>query len=515
MRGTHLSSRRNSRVPRVSGRAMRPTFRLLALAALLAVLVAVAAAVAPAQAASRLVVRGAGFGHGVGMSQYGAFGFATKGFDHAAILRHYYAGADIGTLAGGGEVRVLLKTAGRIVFNSAAGVAGARKLDPGQKYVATRGLDGVITLRSARGRDLGTFASPLAITGAAGGVRVLGTSANGVRDGRYRGNLEVRASALGVSAINAIGIEDYIRGVVAGEMPSGWPQEALRAQAVAARTYALATSKNGDGFDQYADTRSQVYNGIAGETAATDAAVAATTNEIVAFAGKPIATYFFSTSGGRTENVENVFIGAAPAPYLTSVEDPYDDASPRHKWVRQMSLRSAQRRLGALVKGSLTRIRVLRRGRSPRVVSAQVVGTGGRTSVSGPTLRRKLGLYDTWARFTVITANATRGDGNAPATPATPATPVAPGAPAVAPTGGAVPSARAASLGDSAGMLHGRVDPAPAGSWVTVQRWSGTRWVARFDVPVGVAGTYSARLRIGGLYRVRFAGESGSPVRVG
>ena len=184
---------------------------------------------------------------------------------------------------------------------------------------------------------------------------MLGTSANGVRDGRYRGNLEVRATALGgVSAINAIGIEDYVRGVVAGEMPSGWPQEALRAQAVAARTYALATSKDGDGFDQYADTRSQVYNGIAGETAATDAAVAATASEIVAFAGKPIATYFFSTSGGRTENVENVFIGAAPAPYLTSVEDPYDDASPRHTWVRQMSLRSAQRRLGSLVKGSLT-----------------------------------------------------------------------------------------------------------------------------------------------------------------
>jgi len=293
---------------------MRPIFRHLALPALLAVALAVVAAVAPAQGASRLVVRGAGFGHGVGMSQYGAFGFANKGFDHTAILRHYYSGAEIGTLTGG-EVRVLLKTATRIVLDSATGVAGARRLQPGQKYVATRGLGGVITLRSSHGRDLGSFASPLTITGGAGGLRVLGTSANGVADGRYRGNVEIRATSLGgVSAINAIGIEDYIRGVVAGEMPSGWPQEALRAQAVAARTYALATSKNGDGFDQYADTRSQVYNGIAGETAATDAAVAATASEIVTFAGKPIATYFFSTSGGRTENVENVFIGAAPAP---------------------------------------------------------------------------------------------------------------------------------------------------------------------------------------------------------
>ena len=484
--------------------------RSVLLAALLSTLVAVVAT--PAHAASSLVVRGAGFGHGIGMSQYGAFGFAERGSSHGAILRHYYSGTQIGRLEGGGQVRVLLKTASRIVFGSATGVAGERKLDPARRYVATRGLSGAVVLRSSGGRSLGSYASPLSITGDGGGVRVFGRSANAAVDGRYRGNLEVRASALGgVSAINALGIEDYIRGVVAGEMPSGWPQEALRAQAVAARTYALATSKNGDGFDRYADTRSQVYNGIVGETAATDAAVAATAGEVVAYQGKPIVTYYFSTSGGRTENVENVFLGAQPAPYLTSVEDPYDDASPRHKWVRRMTLRAAQRRLGSLVKGSLTRIRVLRRGRSPRVVAAQVIGTGGRTSVSGPALRSKLGLYDTWARFTVITANATRGDGSAPTpTPASPEQAV-PAAPA---TGGAVPSARAAALRDSVASLTGRVAPAPAGSWLTLQRWTGTRWVARFDVPVGAGGRYSARLRAPGLYRVRFAGESGPHVRV-
>ena len=483
---------------------MRSTLLCAAVAALAAVLVAVAAA--PAQGASRLVVRGAGFGHGIGMSQYGAFGFAERGTDHGAILRHYYSGTEIGKLDGGGQVRVLLKTASRIVFGSAARVAGGRRLDPRRRYVAVRGLSGTIGLRSSSGRNLGTFASPLAVEGAAGGIRVHGRSGHAAVDGRYRGNMEFRASSLGgVSAINAIGIEDYIRGVVAGEMPSGWPQEALRAQAVAARTYALATSKNGDGFDQYADTRSQVYNGIAGETPTTDEAVAATAGEIVAYAGKPIVTYYFSTSGGRTENIENVFLGAAPAPYLTSVEDPYDAASPRHKWVRRMSLRSAQRRLGSLVKGSLTRIRVLRRGRSPRVVRAQVVGTRGRTSVSGPTLRSKLGLYDTWARFTVITASATRGDGNRPSSKAP-----APG-PA---TGGVVPTARAAALADVTATLRGRVDPAPAGSWVSVQRWNGKRWVVRFDAPVGAGGRYTARLRSKGLYRVAFAGEAGPSVRV-
>jgi len=168
-----------------------------------------------------------------------------------------------------------------------------------------------------------------------------------------------------------------------------------------------------------------------------------------------------------------------------------------------MSLRSAQRRLGRLVKGSLRRIKVLRRGRSPRVVRAQIVGSRGRTNVSGPTLRSKLGLYDTWARFTVITASATRGDGNAPRGTA-------------APTGGVAPRlARAASLERTRATLSGRVDPAtPGRSFVTVQRRAGVRWVTKFDVPVRASGRYAARLRARGLYRVVYGGAAGPSVLV-
>ncbi len=486
---------------------------LIALASALAL--ALAAGVAgSADAASRLVVRGAGFGHGVGMSQYGALGFAERGRDHAFILGHYYAGTQLGKLGGASSVRVLLRTASQARFSGASAVAGGRSLDPAQTYVAVPALGGAVALRSSGGRDLGTYEPPLRIAGSAGGVRLRGRAANGVTNGRYRGGLELRAGSLGdVSAVNAVDMEDYVRGVVAGEVPAAWPDAALRAQAVAARTYAIATSKNGEGYDQFADTRSQMYPGIAGEDARTDSAVAATAGEVVVYDGKPIVTYYFSTSGGRTENVENSFLGAQPAPYLTSVSDPYDGGSPRHRWTIRLSLSQAGRRLGSLVKGRLRQIEVLRRGLSPRVVRAQVVGSGGRSSVTGPQLRSKLGLYDTWARFTVITANAVRGDGNTPKPGGQPG------------TGGATPrsvlagaalvaSAREVAQARVVGKIAGRVAPAVAGDWVALERFVAGRWRAQFETPVSSGGRYSAGVGVRGLWRARFGGEPGPPVRV-
>ena len=129
-------------------------------------------------------------------------------------------------------------------------------------------------------------------------------------------------------------------------MPSSWPKAALRAQAVAARSYALATSGAGD-FDVYDDMRSQVYGGKDSETARTNKAAKRTSGLVVRHGRKVATTYFFSTSGGQTESVQNGFPGAAPAGYLKSVPDPYDGASPYHKWkVRfsQSEIESGSRR---------------------------------------------------------------------------------------------------------------------------------------------------------------------------
>jgi stage II sporulation protein D len=216
-------------------------------------------------------------------------------------------------------------------------------------------------------------------------------------------------------------------------------------------------------------------------------------------------TYYFSTSGGRTENVENSFLGSDPAPWLVSVEDPFDSLSPRHRWMTRMSLRSAKHRLGSLLHGSLRQIKVEARGISPRVVRAEIVGTGGRTQVTGPQLRRKLDLYDTWARFTVITTRAARGDGSPPKDSA---------AGGGAPTGGTAPRAFAAVALPVAGTISGRVTPAAAGSAIAVERREATGWVMQFQVAAAAGGRYRAVVRRPGLYRIRHGGAAGPAVRV-
>jgi SpoIID/LytB domain protein len=213
---------------------------------------------------------------------------------------------------------------------------------------------------------------------------------------------DARVRVLQAGGVRTIPLERYVRGVVAAEMPAGWPAAALRAQAVASRTYALTAHAGGSRFDVYADTRSQVYRGAAAETARTNAAVAATAGEIVVYGAhpRPAITYFFASSGGATENIENAFPGSAPAPWLRGVADPFDQGS-LHRWRLSLSFAAAGTRLRGIVKGAFRGIEVLRRGASPRIVSARVLGSAGASTIGGAELAARLGLYDTWAYFSV------------------------------------------------------------------------------------------------------------------
>ena len=135
----------------------------------------------------------------------------------------------------------------------------------------------------------------------------------------------------------------------------------------------------------------------------------ATKGQVVTFGGQPVTTYFFSTSGGETEDVENSFVGSQPKPWLKAVDDPFDSVSPKHRWGPfRFTATQVQRKLHRYLQGRFKRIKVLQRGVSPRVVRAQVVGTGGVTNVTGPQLRSAFGLFDTWAFFTSVTSKASK-----------------------------------------------------------------------------------------------------------
>lgn len=357
----------------------------------LCALAALALAAPAAEAKGRWVIKGAGFGHGIGMSQYGAYGFAKKGTGYRAILKHYYSGTEIGKTPSR-TVRVLLRPYQRTVRFRGAGAACGATLSEKRTYTA-RAKGKKVVVRNGTGRRVASCGRVMSATGGAS-VTLLGK-------GSYRGAIQARVSGVrgSLNAINAVEMEDYLRGVIAAESPSSWPLDALKAQAVAARSYALSTGVNGNGFDFYDDTRSQVYAGIRAETARTNAAVAQTAGETVQFKGKVAETYFFSTSGGHTENNENSFLGGTPLPYLRGVPDPNDGASPYHRWKRKLTNSQMNAELGSLVRGRLKRIVVTKRGVSPRIVKAKLVGTGGTRKVSGPDLRAYLGLPDTWATF--------------------------------------------------------------------------------------------------------------------
>ena len=469
----------------------------------LIVIACLLAATPAASASSRLTIRGAGFGHGVGMSQYGAYGFAQQGTGYAEILAHYYQGTALGSLNGSRTVRVLLHSTGAPAAFTGARRAGSRTLRPDRTYRVAGRAGGQVDLLSARGRRLGTFTAPLQVGGGDGTLEVRGRA--------YRGILEFRPGSWGgVDVINAVPLDQYVQGVVPLESPASWPLEALKAQAVAARTYAITSSKGGAGFEHYADTRSQVYGGVDAERESTNQAVAETAGQVVTYGGKPVVTYFFSTSGGRTEDVQNAF-GGPPQPWLKSVEDPYDDTSPKHRWGPiRMSLASAQGRLGGLVKGSFRGIRVLRRGSSPRVVSAEVVGTGGRTRVTGATLRARFGLYDTWAYFTSIGSREAPPPDDAPAE-------LPPQQAAGEPdseTGGATAGPARMNRFRVIGSVAGHVLPGRAGERVAVQQQRGTRWLTVMRPRLRPGGRYRAAVTRSGTYRVLHRGAAGPAVRV-
>jgi stage II sporulation protein D len=326
-----------------------------------------------------LAFSGHGWGHGLGLSQWGAYGYAQHGWTYDKILAHYYTGTTLGT-AKASTVRVLIASEKKPMLTSlvpwtvtdAAGAkaqlaAGALALTPALSLAGQPALTPPLTFSAAQ---------PLLVDGHA-----------------YRGKLVLSLDGKLVDVVDVVGLEQYVKGVVPSEMPSSWSTEALKAQAVASRSYALANVTKGRAYDLFGDERSQVYGGVAAEMPSTDAAVDATKGQVVMYAGKVADTLFFSSSGGRTASaLESTGVNV---PYLIPVADPYDSIAPYHDWgpvLFDAAALAKQLKLSAPIIG-LQAVN----GPSGRVKNVTVSSSDDSAqTITGNQLRTLLDLRSTW-----------------------------------------------------------------------------------------------------------------------
>jgi stage II sporulation protein D len=487
-------------------------------------------------------ISGRGWGHGIGMSQWGAYGFAQRGAAYDQILAHYYRSTTLGR-APVARIRVLLGEGKKALavasdspFSVRDGSGTIYQLQPGPYSFGP-----ALKVKVDPSKPAKALTGPLVFLPGGTPLKYGGKE--------YRGQFQVNPSKTSLQLVNSVGLEPYLYGVVPREVPFAWPVEALKAQAVVARSYALAVRKTGP-YDVYADTRSQVYGGVAAEKPTTNAAVDATAGQVLLFEGKVATTFFFSTSGGRTASIQDVWTRGEAVPYLVGVPDPYDNASPHHTWgpypFTIAKLTSTFRVPGKLLDARVTL------NASQRADELILVSTKGEVVVPADVVRTKLGLRSTWFRVGVLTlapptkaleyggklklAGVARGAGSQVTLEQRvsgalwePAARLKPGA------GGAVVatikplvstdyrlSAAAKLFGAPvrvsvaprirlspatvATSLRGLVRPVIPGARVDIQRLDGSSWRAAATASVDGTGAFEARLDLTpGMYRARVA----------
>lgn len=379
---------------------------------------------------------GHGNGHGLGMSQWGARGRAAAGQDYRKILSAYYQGTRVDSRDTSGTVRIAL-THGPVdlarpwprLFGSVAFIAEPVTVD-GQPSLSggagtMLGFDASGSnqpeafVQAADGSRAGTVVIDHAMSIHASGPAGIRTNLiqtmggdfrTGAEEWRYGGVLQlIPRGGARVLPVNVIAMEDYLKGVVPAEMPPYWGTEALKAQAVAARTYALrkiALGGHGD-FDLEGNEFDQAYSGLTQQWRSSSDAVDATRGQVLTSGGQLIDALFMASGGGHTESSEFGFIhwnhGLKPAatlPYLRGIADPLDHApswqvGPFTPEAAAQILKDNDEDLGDRLLG----IDVLRRGPSGRILGVRLRGSSQTDEVSGPVLRYYFGLPDTLAEI--------------------------------------------------------------------------------------------------------------------
>ena len=413
---------------------------------------------APALAGRTVVISGGGWGHGIGMSQYGAYGRALKGQSASEILEHYYSGARVRTKNMPARVRVGLLEGrssisatssgfssgkGRVVFKVAGGMRVASG-DAGANWRVVPSSTGGMRLYKNGNRitrdGKSVFGSPNHVLVAQyerfhSLIRIK-EKANNYAFGRMNFGTYSSGSCgdYCLRLVLKVSMQKYLFGL--GEVPASWPQASLRSQAIAGRTYAFEKVKRSGQHRYpcdcavYDSTYDQAYIGDAKRTGSGSywddwkRAVTATRSKVILHKGAPIQALYSSSSGGHTENNENVW-GGSPFPYLRGVPDGPDAvaANPNFKWRVSMGWRAFSSKLNsAFNTGGLKRFRLLKPfGVSGRVTvvkgpdrgGVRIVGSNRTARASGWGIRTALGLKDSLFRVDVRydAAGLTAGDG--------------------------------------------------------------------------------------------------------
>jgi SpoIID/LytB domain protein len=378
---------------------------------------------------SGFLFKGHGNGHGLGMSQWGARGRASDGQDYKKILSTYYTGTRIDTRDTSGMVRVALTDdpldlarPWPHLFGPMAFVAGPLTVD---------GLAQLqVPVGSSLGFDANSAGQPTAFVVPASGpngtpvvitqtLTIRSTNPAGLRTnimqimgGDFRSGAEQRRYAgvlqiipkggATILPVNVLPVEEYLKGVVPAEMPPYWGVEALKAQAIAARTFAIHKLGQGGDFDLRASESDQAYSGLTDQRAESNAAVDGTRSQVLTYQGQLITAFYMASDGGHTESSEYRFVtwnhGAqlrSHLGYLTGISDPFDRAP---SWqVGPFSASGAATILrdnGDDVGDRLLGIDVLQKDASGRLVGVRLRGSSKSVEVSGPTLRFLFGLPD-------------------------------------------------------------------------------------------------------------------------
>jgi SpoIID/LytB domain protein len=400
--------------------------RRLFAALLVPLLVALSLLFAPAASAARsFTFYGSGAGHGIGLSQWGSYGLALRGWNPGQILRHFYRGTRVVPVRTPSRIRVGLTSDRRMIHLAARG--GPVRLwvgRPGGTRIATIPSGQTWTVRPrgtryqvlnaagrvVRGRPWGTPNVHLfATVSPRGGHAFVPEAGYEYARGDLEFNLTHCAGGCTERLILRIPFEGYLFGL--GEVPSSWPPSSLRTQAIAARSYALYQMRNAGvrsscNCHVYDDTSDQVYVGWSKEVGAYGArwvnAVQATRRVVVISRGSVIQAFYAASDGGHSENVEDVWHGGNPnyaISYLRGVCDTgeYTSANPYKRWTKTYTAAQVTSRLaqdtGSI--GTVTGFAAVRRGNSGRIMAITVIGTSGRATITGADLRSDLGLLDT------------------------------------------------------------------------------------------------------------------------